>query len=99
MRCNPIPRSSRLLKQLESPPVIIECDMDDILELVRDLKRDREGQELLDEFVNYQTGKSKQPPRLLQLAMDDSSHASEELPFTEIVIGGDKQAQCTGRAA
>lgn len=65
-----------------------DCDKDDILELVKELKQDAEGQKMLKEFVDYQTGKSTQKPRLLELALEDDSNGSDELPFTEIVIGG-----------
>ena len=64
-----------------------DCEVEDILDLVKELKRDSEGQKLLDEFVDYQTGKSTQKPRLLKLALEDDSNGSDDLPFTEIVIG------------
>ena len=64
-----------------------DCEVEDILDLVKALKRDSEGQKLLDEFVDYQTGKSTQKPRLLKLALEDDSNGSDDLPFTEIVIG------------
>jgi len=70
-----------------------ECDMDDIFHLVKQLKKDSKGQKLLDEFVEFQTGKSTQKPRLLELACEDDDWSSNDedefaLAGMEITIGG-----------
>lgn len=62
---------------------LVEEDIDDILDMVTELKGSSQGQVLLNEFVSYQTGKSTRKPKILE-ADDDLGFA----PPKEIVIGG-----------
>ena len=61
-----------------------EKDMDDILNMVRELKGSSQGKKLLTEFVDYQTGKSTRKPRILEGGEDDDVSFT---PPAEIVIG------------
>ena len=65
------------------------CDLEDIHSLITELKRDKQGQRLLDEFVDYQSGKSSKKPQLLDLVLDESEteNLSEEFPIKEIRFG------------
>lgn len=62
-----------------------DYDLTDIQTLIKELKRDTRGQKLLDEFVDYQTGRSTRKPRLQQLVDQDPSDS--ELDISEIQIG------------
>ncbi|CAB9498641.1 expressed unknown protein [Seminavis robusta] len=75
--------------QASSCAMLDECDVDDILELVQELKRDGQGTELLKEFLDYRMGKSKREPRIFDLLMDraDKSHPQPPPPpISEIQI-------------
>ena len=66
-------------------------DVQDILELVKELNRDCQGQELLKEFVDYRMGKTKREPRIFDLLAADcdeshSSSSSSQPPVSEIRI-------------
>ena len=65
-------------------------DVNDIFDMVQQLKESNEGKKLLSEFVDYQTGKSSQKPKILGVPLDDDD---DDLflgapPVSEIVIGG-----------
>jgi hypothetical protein len=62
-----------------------DYDLKDIHTMIKELKRDSRGQQLLDEFLDYQTGRSASKPRLLQLLHQCPSD-SEELDISEIQI-------------
>ena len=65
------------------------CDLQDIHSLITELKRDKHGQRLLDEFVDYQSGKSSKKPQLLNFVCDesDTETLSEDFPVKEIRFG------------
>jgi hypothetical protein len=62
-----------------------DYDLKDIHAMIKELKRDSRGQQLLDEFVHYQTGMSTRKPRLLQL-VDQSRSNSDEFDISDIQI-------------
>ncbi|CAB9498645.1 expressed unknown protein [Seminavis robusta] len=65
-----------------------DYDLDDIYAIVKELKRNDQGQKLLDEFVDFQTGKSTRKPRLLDLVDDNSDRSDDEFAIpTEIQFG------------
>ena len=68
-----------------------ESEVDDIYNMVRQLKDSSEGQELLSEFVNYQTGKTSRKPRLLEeddfFIGDGSDSGPPPLSEIQIVLG------------
>jgi hypothetical protein len=63
-----------------------DYDLKDIQILINELKRDSRGKKLLDEFVDYQTGRSTHKPRLLQL-VDRDPCDSEGFDISEIQTG------------
>jgi len=57
--------------------LIDEGEAGDILELLQELKTIEKGQELLQEYINYQTGKSNKKPRLLL----ETSVITDDIPM------------------
>lgn len=65
-----------------------DYEMEDVIELLKELNRNDQGKELLVEYVDYQTGKTKQKPRLMGLIEESSmSHSHKDIPIKEIMIG------------
>jgi hypothetical protein len=64
-----------------------DYDLKDIQRLIKELKRDARGKNLLDEFVDYQTGRSTNKPRLLQLVDQIQPDSERSFDIAEINIG------------
>ncbi|CAB9505627.1 expressed unknown protein [Seminavis robusta] len=72
---------------------LVDGEVDDILKMVKQLKSSSHGQQLLSEFVDYQTGKTKRKPKLLrdgssQDSWEDPSSLEFAPPLSEIYIEG-----------
>ena len=62
--------------------------MEDVIELLKELNRNDQGKELLVEYVDYQTGKTNQKPKLMDLFEENSmSNSHKDIPIKEIMIG------------
>ena len=79
-------RSHYSCKSSASDDLIDEFEMEDVIDLLQELNRNDQGKELLVEYIDYQTGKSKRKPKLLEL-VEESSMSHDDLPITEITIG------------
>ena len=75
---------SRKSAPIDIHTMMDDYDLDDIYAIVKELKSNDQGQKLLDEFVDYQTGKSKRKPRLLDLVDESSNRSDEEFAISEI---------------
>lgn len=65
-----------------------ESDMDDIFKMVTKLKRSSQGQKVLSQFVDYQTGKTTRKPKMLE-GIDTDEQEDERVGYrlpNEIII-------------
>ncbi|CAB9498643.1 expressed unknown protein [Seminavis robusta] len=68
--------------------VLESCDLKDILSMINELKKDEEGQNLLNEFVKAQASEAstRESSEILEL-LDAEERSSAKFPISEIRIG------------